>query len=77
MKTAGVSEATDIVLHNLGMFDPIKSGLPNGLRYATAFNTLCLTMAKDIQRGIRVFTTYNNDVYTIGRDALVEWSNNG
>ena len=77
MKSTGLAEATDIVLRNLGMFDPVKSGLPRGLRYATAFNTLSLTMAKDIQRGIRVFTIYNDEVYAVGRTALVEWSNNG
>lgn len=71
------SLAVDIVLQNLHMIDPVKAGLPQQLKYAVEFNNLCQSIARDAQRGIRVFETYSDVVYTTGRNAIVEWSNNG
>jgi hypothetical protein len=75
-KHASLHDAVDIVLQNLHMNDAVKSGVAKKLRYAIEFNTICTAIAKDIQRGIGVFTSYTDSVYNTGYNALVEWSNN-
>lgn len=77
MKDASISDAIDIVLQNTEMYDPIKAGVTSKLRYAIEFNIISGRIARDVKRGIRVFTTYNDAVYNIGYNAIVEWSNNG
>lgn len=77
IERASLSDATDIVLQNLHMTDAIKSGVIQKLRYALEFNNICMSIARDIQRGIRVFSTYTDSVYTTGLNAITEWSNNG
>jgi hypothetical protein len=76
-KRASHSSAVDIVLQNLNMIEPIKVGLQQRLKYAIEFNNLCIAIAKDAQRGIRVFASYSDAIYTTGSNAIVEWSNNG
>ncbi len=70
-------DAVDIVLQNLNMIEPIKAGVQQKLKYAVEFNNLCQSIARDVQRGIRVFTAYSDAIYTTGSNAIVEWSNNG
>ena len=76
-KRANHSAAVDIVLQNLDMLEPIKAGLQQKLKYAIEFNNLCFAISRDAQRGIQVFAAYSDAVYTTGRNAIVEWSNNG
>jgi hypothetical protein len=77
LKGASHSVALDIVLQNLHMIEPIKAGVPQRLKYAVEFNNLCIAIARDVQRGIQVFTSYSDAIYTTGSNAIVEWSNNG
>lgn len=77
MKRADIREATDIVLDNLGMSNPVSNGVKYGLPLATAFKVLSEKIARDVRQGRVVYTNYIERVLQLGRDTMKEWSNNG
>jgi len=74
IKSATLADANEIILQNLQMLNPVQSGLTSGKPMATAFNTLSLNITRDVQRGIRVYTTYAESVLLLGGKTIVEWS---
>lgn len=76
-KSCRLEQAIDIVLQNMKMVDPVKSGLKNSLIQATKFYTLSTTIAKSVRLGNRVYATYHITVLDLGKLVITEWSNNG
>jgi hypothetical protein len=59
------------------MDNAITRGIRMNRPQAIAFNNLSLNITREVQRGVRVYSKYIEDVFILGNNAILEWINNG
>jgi hypothetical protein len=77
IKTTSLTEANIISLRTMEMDNAITPGIRMNRPQAIAFNNLSLNITREVQRGVRVYSKYIEDVFILGNNAILEWINNG